>query len=131
MFEDHQQKQIKHGVRIITSNPAQQEIEGQTQRGEVIPISAYTLNPIFRWPRVGEKWIVREENGSWFLESIWEPANGIVPGPGDVVISAPLGRILLNVNGIIQELIPSTFPRVPQPSKFSLVMKGVLSPKKL
>lgn len=93
MLSDHLNTQTKRGVRIVTSDAAKQIIEGQTQRGEVTPINAFSFNPAFRWPIVGENWIVREENGSWYLESIWEqqtaPYPDYVPGahyePGAIV----------------------------------------------
>jgi hypothetical protein len=69
---DHVNIQLKRGVKIITCDPSQRLIEAETRNGEVISINAYYYTPIFRWPMSGESWTVREENGSWFLEGIYE-----------------------------------------------------------
>jgi len=64
--------QPKRGVRIILCDPATKRIEAETRHGEVIAINAYSFTSTFRWPKVGESWMVKEENGSWYLDSIWE-----------------------------------------------------------
>jgi hypothetical protein len=69
---DHVNLQLKRGVKIITCDPSQRLIEAETRNGEVISINAYYLPHVFRWPVSGEKWMVNEENGSWFLEGIYE-----------------------------------------------------------
>jgi hypothetical protein len=112
-LSDHMNQQVKRGCRIITCDPANRIIEAQTQRGEVIQINAYSASPTFRWPKVGEKWIVREENGSWFLEGIWEeqtpfeptPGAPIHVQPGDTVITASTGTIWKNVDGQLEPLL--------------------------
>jgi hypothetical protein len=78
MLSNHTNQQIKRGVRILTCDPATKTIEAETRNGEVISINAYVYTPLWRWPMVEEKWMVREENGSWFLESISEE-----PGVGN------------------------------------------------
>lgn len=100
-INDHINAQTKRGCKIIVCDPAKKQIEGQTQAGEVISINAYVYSPFFRWPKVGEQVMVREENGSWYLEGIWE-APGERAGdealheePGDAVISASSGRVLV------------------------------------
>jgi hypothetical protein len=70
---DHVNLQLKRGVKIITCDPSQRLIEAETRNGEVITVNVYSYTPVFRWPIPGEKWIVGEENGSWYLESIYEP----------------------------------------------------------
>src|SRR5271166_866189 len=113
MLSDHLNAQTKRGVRIITSDPAKQIIEGQTQRGEIIPINAFAFNPCFRWPAVGENWLVREENGSWYLESIWEQQTAPYP---DYIPGAHYepGAIVKFTNGWYYVLNPS---EAPEPAK--------------
>jgi hypothetical protein len=72
MLSDHVNIRLKRGVKIITCEPATRTIEAETRNGEVISINAYYLSHVFRWPVPGEKWVVREENGSWFLDGIYE-----------------------------------------------------------
>lgn len=71
-FADHINTQTKRGCKIITCNPETKTIEAKIQRGEIVTVNAYYFSPLFRWPMVGEEWVIREENGSWFLEGIWE-----------------------------------------------------------
>jgi len=63
---------MKRGVKIILVDPESKRIEAETRNGETIQVNAYYLNPSFRWPMVGESWMVKEENGSWYLEGLWE-----------------------------------------------------------
>jgi hypothetical protein len=79
MLSNHVNIQPKRGVKIITCNPATRLIEAETRNGEVITINAYNYTPTFRWPIPGERWMVSEENGSWYLDSIYEPQS--VPNP--------------------------------------------------
>src|SRR6266550_4725858 len=102
-FGDHIHTQTKRGCIIVTSDPSTQTIEGKIQRGEVVSISAYYTNPFFRWPAVGEHWVIREENGSWFLEGLWQTEEGEEPQPGDAVISTSTGRVLVNQSGTLQD----------------------------
>jgi hypothetical protein len=114
---DHVNLQLKRGVKIITCDPAKRLIEAETRNGEVITINAYYYTPLFRWPVSGEKWVVNEENGSWFLESIYEEQGaleGVKPEPGGTIISAASGRILTNEEGQLREIS---------------LMAGSLSPK--
>jgi hypothetical protein len=73
MLADHVNMRLKRGVKIITCDPSKRLIEAETRNGEVISINAYYYTSMFRWPMTGEKWVVCEENGSWFLEGIYEP----------------------------------------------------------
>lgn len=75
MLGDHINLNLKRGVHILTCEPAERKIEAETRNGEVISINAYHYSPIFRWPVPGEKWVVSEENGSWFLTGIYEEQN--------------------------------------------------------
>jgi hypothetical protein len=102
-LSDHVNISLKRGVKILTCDPQQRLIEAETRNGEVITINAYYYTPIFRWPVPGEKWVVREENGSWFLEGIYETqtpkGKNTELEPGDVVISSASGRIIIDVEG--------------------------------
>ncbi len=69
---NHINLQLKRGVKIITCDPSQRLIEAETRNGEVISVSVYHCAPIHRWPVPGERWMVEEENGSWFLGGIYE-----------------------------------------------------------
>lgn len=105
---DHVNIQPKRGVKIITCDPQKRLIEAETRNGEVITVNAYNYTPSFRWPKPGEKWMVGEENGSWYLEGIYE-AQGTEGSttqaePGDVVLSASSGRILVNEEGKLSQL---------------------------
>jgi len=107
-LSDHVNLQLKRGVKIITCDPQKRLIEAETRNGEVITINAYNYTPSFRWPKPGEKWMVGEENGSWYLEGIYE-AQGTEGSttqaePGDVVLSASSGRILVNEEGKLSQL---------------------------
>lgn len=114
MLGDHVNIQLKRGVKIVTCDPATRTIEAETRNGEVISVNAYYYPIAYRWPVPGEKWVVCEENGSWFLEGIYEEqeegsefkANGLtgkligaVAEPGDLILSTATGRILFNIEG--------------------------------
>lgn len=105
---DHINLQLKRGVKILTCDPATRLIEAETRNGEVITVNVYNYTPMFRWPIPGEKWMVGEENGSWYLEGIYEP-QGVAGGevqaePGDAVISSSSGRLLINEEGNLTQI---------------------------
>lgn len=108
MLGDHVNLQLKRGVKIITCDPQKRLIEAETRNGEVITVNAYNYTPSFRWPKSGEKWMVGEENGSWYLEGIYETqgteGSTTQAEPGDVVLSASSGRVLLNEEGKLTQL---------------------------
>lgn len=122
-LSDHVNLQLKRGVKIITCDPQKRLIEAETRNGEVITVNAYHYTPMFRWPIPGEKWIVKEENGSWYLEGIYEPqgevGNELQAEPGDAVLSSSSGRLLMNQEGKLTEI---------KSSKFSLVEKYIKQP---
>ncbi len=110
---DHINIHLKQGVEIITCDPGQGLIEAKTRNGEVISINAYHRTPTFRWPIPGEKWMVTEENGSWFLDGIYEQQQPFEPKPGemtpvkpgDTIITAGSGTIWKNVEGKLEPLV--------------------------
>lgn len=79
MLSDHMNIQLKQGVKILTCEPIAGTIEAETRNGEVISINAYHYSPVFRWPIPGERWMVTEENGSWYLTGIYERQNPTTP----------------------------------------------------
>ncbi len=107
MLSEHINVQLKQGVKIITCDPPSGTIEAETRHGEVISINAYHFSPTFRWPVPGESWMVREENGSWYLDGIYEqqilPVGESVK-PGDTIISAGSGIVWKNVEGHLELL---------------------------
>ncbi len=106
---DHINIHLKQGVQIITCDPPTGVIEAETRNGEVISINAYHQTPTFRWPVPGEKWMVTEENGSWFLDGIYEQqipyevktGEPTPVQPGDTVISTGSSVIWKNVGGAL------------------------------
>lgn len=109
MLSDHVNMNLKRGVKILTCDPEKRLIEAETRNGEVISVNAYYYNPTFRWPIPEEKWVVKEENGSWYLDGIYEPQG--IPGetiqakPGDAIISSSSGNVYKNVNGKLEPLV--------------------------
>ncbi len=63
----------KKGALIVQCDPEQQIIQASLGAGQIVPVNAYAYTPAWRWPMVGEKWILKEENGSWFLDILQEP----------------------------------------------------------
>lgn len=114
-FSDHMNTQVKKGAKIIAVDPSQQLIHASLQGGQTVPVSAYSFAPVFRWPKVGESWILREENGSWFLDSIreeQEASSGIEAQAGDAIISSSTGRILINQNGTLTDDLVQKIPNL-------------------
>lgn len=99
----------KYGCKIVTVEPAQRRIEGVIKSGAVVQVAIYTVNPFFRWPVVGENWMIRRENGTWILDSLWQEANGEEPdsqivndiNEGDALIDTPTGKIRLTTGAIV------------------------------
>lgn len=112
MLGDHINIHLKQGVKIITCDPPTGTIEAETRNGEVISINSYHQTPVWRWPVPGEKWMVTEENGSWFLDGIYERQTPYEPKPGelqkvqpgDTVLSAASSTIWKNVEGQLEPL---------------------------
>lgn len=109
----------KYGCKIITVEPSQRRIEGVIKSGAVVQIAVYTVNPFFRWPKVGENWMIRRENGTWILDSKWqenEESDMLVENlkEGDALIDAPTGNVYLSSGNLlasvkkIEELIEAT-----------------------
>lgn len=98
MFGDHLMESTRFSCKIITVEPKTKTIQG-VMRGGPIHISQYTQTPFFRWPKVGENWIVKRENGNWYLDSILQNENDVTSvkelNPGDSFVNLG-GKILTN-----------------------------------
>jgi hypothetical protein len=100
----------KYGCKIITVEPAQRRVEGVIKSGAVVQVAVYTVDPFFRWPKVGENWMIRRENGTWFLDSKWQNQEGesesnptIVNNlnEGDALIDTPTGKVYLTSGNLL------------------------------
>jgi hypothetical protein len=100
----------KYGCKIITVEPSQRRVEAVIKSGTVVQVAVYTVEPFFRWPVVGENWMIRRENGTWILDSLWqEQGNGesgnqtTVNGveEGDALIDTPTGNIYLTTGATV------------------------------
>jgi hypothetical protein len=63
-------------VTIVTSDAATSQIEVVGRDAAVIRI-APPNGPLVRWPKEGELWIIKRENGLWQLESFVENADSV------------------------------------------------------
>lgn len=93
----------RFGIQITTVDPSQALVKGvlggDAQERQV---SVYTTAPAFRWPVVGEQWVVEQKNGTWYLDSMWPSANAFqFVNPGDIILNSPSGvvRVLGNATG--------------------------------
>lgn len=91
----------RYGVTILTSDPTTGIIEAKFKGGETRRITVFETAVAFRWPVAGESWVVRQENGTWYLDSpIPSPTQGNpinTVNPGDTIINSPTG--VLHVQG--------------------------------
>lgn len=97
MLSEHQNFVPKYGCKIITSNPATRQVEAALKGSKGIIVSINTVPPFFRWPQVGESWMVYQENGNWILDSLWQDPSVTTKieglNPGDAIINTPTGVI--------------------------------------
>jgi hypothetical protein len=61
-----------HDCKIVAVDRSTKRIEGVLKVGKVVQVSVYATDPLFRWPKVGESWMVRQDNGHWILDGIWQ-----------------------------------------------------------
>lgn len=86
---DHQKTVTKYSGIISNCDPSQGKVTVSTAGGAV-NITVASVSPLFRWPIVGETWMVRKENGNWTLDSIFQnpdsvaPLSGILPGGAQI-----------------------------------------------
>jgi hypothetical protein len=91
---------------ILVCDPSTKTIQAITQAG-VVHVSVYTADPFFRWPKAGENWIIKQENGNWYLDTILQNTEDDLLlkqlKPGDALLNTP-GRIMTsNKTKIVQK----------------------------
>jgi parallel beta-helix repeat protein len=69
----------KMAVAIVTCDPSVGRIEGVGRDAAVIQIGS-PQGALVRWPKEGEYWIVRRENGLWQLDSLAEASGTVATG---------------------------------------------------
>jgi len=94
----HTDPVTRYAAEIVTSDPVTKTVQALMRTGPV-HISVYTTEPFFRWPKTGENWMVRRENGSWYLDGILQESTDTFKlqncEPGDVHLNVP-GKIHTN-----------------------------------
>lgn len=87
---------VRYSCQITTVDPAQGIIEAAV-RGKIISISTFVTPVAFRWPVVGETWIVHQMNGSWYLEGLMPSTTATTDyhtiSPGDAIINSSTGVV--------------------------------------
>lgn len=73
-------------------------VEGVIKSGKTIQISLYDIDNAFRWPVVGETWMVVQYNSSWYLEGLFplqtQAANNYTNyNQGDLVLNSGSGKV--------------------------------------
>lgn len=91
----------RYTCSIITVDPTQRLIEVNMQGSGARYITIVDVPIAFRWPVVGEKWVIRQENSNWYLDgpvptistatSVPLPIEGVTPG--NAIINSPTGVI--------------------------------------
>lgn len=80
-------------------------IEGVIKSGKTVQISLYNIPTAFRWPVVGETWMIVQYNGSWYLDGIFPlqnsyPSSYVDYDQGDLILDSYSGRVVvLSKNG--------------------------------
>lgn len=60
----------KQLVEIITVDTIRREVETRLKDGGLVTVAITNIPTLFRWPKVGEYWMIRKEGGQWiFIES--------------------------------------------------------------
>lgn len=99
MLRDHLSTVTKYPCEILTVDPEQKMVQGIMRAGPV-HISVYSTDPFFRWPIVGENWVIRQENGTWYLDSILQSEHDAIKlediEPGDMHLNVS-GKIHTNM----------------------------------
>lgn len=111
-------------VKIITVDPAQRIVEGVLRGRSTTPIEVREIPVAFRWPEVGESWMVHRHGvGSWQLGHRLEMGAQETPietlEQGQLKLSADevldgAGRHLLAVSGPNQLRMGSGIPTRPE-----------------
>lgn len=87
----------RYGSTVTSVDPAQGLVEVVLKTGETRQIGVYSVPPAFRWPRVGEAWMVQQQNGTWYLEGLYPNTSATTDfhdvNPGDLVLNTPTGVV--------------------------------------
>lgn len=115
---------VRYGMSITTVDPTQGLIRG-VMKGDAQERSILVMEipNAFRWPRVGESWMVAQKNGTWYLEGFIPSLDGPAPidevNAGDLVLTTPTGivHVIGSADGstdftLSQALIPTRKPRL-------------------
>jgi hypothetical protein len=82
---------VTYGGIIAASDPATGTVQ-VTTAGGVVQVLVDIVPVLFRWPVVGEHWMVRQENGTWLLDSLYQDSSSDAPlsemEPGQAQINA-------------------------------------------
>lgn len=115
----------KYTAVITTVNQANSQIgfvtKGDAQERQALVVTV----PIgFRWPVEGETWMMRQENGTWYLDGVLPTSDYQTVTPGDAIINSATGVVHVlgssdgstdfsfNNNGATN-LLPITAPATP------------------
>lgn len=87
-------KVTKYTCMITTVDPSSSTvrfvIKGDAQERSAL---IATVPVAFRWPQVGEAWMVRQENGTWYLDGPQSTSAYQDAGSGDAIINASSGVV--------------------------------------
>lgn len=67
-------------VEITTVDQARRRVETKLKDGGIVSVPILNIPTLFRWPKVGEYWVIRREDGQWtFVESV-DPSRNMRDG---------------------------------------------------
>jgi hypothetical protein len=79
-------------VRIITVDRKRRQVEARLKDGGLIYIPIWNVPTLFRWPKTGEQWIVRQDGGQWSLVESTDPSmqmrDGSIAGEGAISLES-------------------------------------------
>lgn len=62
----------KQPARILTVDKGRRRVECALKDGGVVYAAVWELPVVFRWPKTGEVWMLRQDTGIWRLDSLVE-----------------------------------------------------------
>lgn len=71
----------RYTCTILTCDPTTTPptIEAQLKGADARSVSIIGVPGAFRWPEVGETWVVRQENGAWYLDGRALDSSDVLP----------------------------------------------------
>lgn len=105
--------------RVVTSDPVSGKIEVVAKDAAILTVGVTSLPMVFRWPNVGETWIVTRENGYWYLTSR-------IPGFDEPGLSLNLNEVRIDGN-IIKDANGNTLATANQVSALDTRLVAVES----